>query len=150
MPVFVRLGAHDEMPAAWSWKRRAGRLAGWWNTARRLSMFPVVCRVLADRKGPGLLRPYAAVLKAWVTVPVIVTGGIREPGFADRIVLEGKADWWESGGPCWRMRTGRPKPSALYHEVECPQDLKSVEPFATSLGAGFFREQHQGHPFHLE
>jgi 2,4-dienoyl-CoA reductase-like NADH-dependent reductase (Old Yellow Enzyme family) len=36
--------------------------------------------------------PYAAAIKAEVNIPVIVTGGIREPALADRIVREGKAD----------------------------------------------------------
>ncbi|GEM_PF-3599767 len=40
----------------------------------------------------GDFVPYAAAIKARVAVPVMVTGGIREPALADRIVREGSAD----------------------------------------------------------
>jgi 2,4-dienoyl-CoA reductase-like NADH-dependent reductase (Old Yellow Enzyme family) len=36
--------------------------------------------------------PYAEAIKAAVKVPVMVTGGIKDPAHADSIVREGKAD----------------------------------------------------------
>ena len=36
--------------------------------------------------------PYAQAIKAAVSVPVMVTGGISEPDLADRTVREGWAD----------------------------------------------------------
>ena len=43
-------------------------------------------------KGPGYFVPCAEAIKQRVRVPVIVTGGISDPAFADRIVREGHAD----------------------------------------------------------
>jgi 2,4-dienoyl-CoA reductase-like NADH-dependent reductase (Old Yellow Enzyme family) len=43
-------------------------------------------------KGPGYFVPYAAAIKASVDVPVIVTGGIRDPLFADQVVRQNQAD----------------------------------------------------------
>lgn len=93
MPVFVRLGAHDEMPGGLELEE-ACRTARWLveHGAALIDVSGGLQGARGIGKGPGYFVPYAAVLKAWVTVPVIVTGGIREPGFADRIVLEGKAD----------------------------------------------------------
>jgi 2,4-dienoyl-CoA reductase-like NADH-dependent reductase (Old Yellow Enzyme family) len=41
---------------------------------------------------PGYFVPLAVGIKAVTSVPVLVTGGITEPGFADEIIREGKAD----------------------------------------------------------
>ena len=43
-------------------------------------------------RAPGFFVPYAAAIKAFVSVPVMVTGGISEPALADRIVRHGHAD----------------------------------------------------------
>lgn len=92
-PVFVRLGAHDET---------AGGLeledACW--TAERLAesgaaLIDVSGGLQGSRgigKEPGYFVPYASAIKARVKVPVIVTGGVREPAHADLIVREGHAD----------------------------------------------------------
>ncbi len=92
-PIFMRLGAHDET---------AGGLELWdtCNTAARLSaagidLIDVSGGLQGSRgvgKGPGYFVPYAQAVKARVTVPVMVTGGIQEPAFADRIIRDEKAD----------------------------------------------------------
>jgi NADPH2 dehydrogenase len=40
----------------------------------------------------GFFVPYAAAIRTFVSIPVMVTGGISEPGHADRIVRRGQAD----------------------------------------------------------
>jgi 2,4-dienoyl-CoA reductase-like NADH-dependent reductase (Old Yellow Enzyme family) len=42
--------------------------------------------------GPGYFIQYAATIRARVKVPVIVTGGIKEAAYADRIIRDGHAD----------------------------------------------------------
>ncbi len=92
-PVFVRLGAHDEMPgglelddACWT----AGRLA-----EGGACLIDVSGGLQGSRgvgKGPGYFVPYAQAIKAVVPVPVMVTGGLGEADLADRVVREGRAD----------------------------------------------------------
>ena len=41
---------------------------------------------------PGYFVPYAAAIKSFVAVPVMVAGGIADPAFADQIVRSGQAD----------------------------------------------------------
>jgi 2,4-dienoyl-CoA reductase-like NADH-dependent reductase (Old Yellow Enzyme family) len=41
---------------------------------------------------PGYFVPYAAAIKSFVTIPIMVTGGITDPLVADRIVRDGRAD----------------------------------------------------------
>lgn len=45
-----------------------------------------------EAAGPAYFLPLASAIKQVVSVPVICTGGIREPHLADRIVRDGKAD----------------------------------------------------------
>ncbi|HEY3384707.1 MAG TPA: NADH:flavin oxidoreductase [Vicinamibacterales bacterium] len=92
-PVFVRLGAHDETAgglelddSCWT----AVKLA-----AAGASLIDVSGGLQGSRgmgKGAAYFVPYARAIKAVVTVPVLVTGGISEPALADRAVREGWAD----------------------------------------------------------
>jgi 2,4-dienoyl-CoA reductase-like NADH-dependent reductase (Old Yellow Enzyme family) len=92
-PVFVRLGACDETPGGLE-------LADACHTAVRLvengADLIDVSGGLQGSRGigcePGYFVGYASAIKERVKVPVIVTGGIREPEHADVIVREGKAD----------------------------------------------------------
>lgn len=45
-----------------------------------------------DRSGQGYFRELAEVVKACVAVPVMTTGGIHEPAFANQLVREGLTD----------------------------------------------------------
>jgi NADPH2 dehydrogenase len=93
MPIFIRLGAHDETPGGLE-LAEACEVAGWL-AERGAALIDVSGGLQGSHSNgspPGYFVPYAAAIKARVHVPVIVTGGIKEPGFADRIVREGKAD----------------------------------------------------------
>jgi 2,4-dienoyl-CoA reductase-like NADH-dependent reductase (Old Yellow Enzyme family) len=91
--VFVRLGAHDEMPggleigdACWM----AARLA-----EAGADLIDVSGGLQGSRgagKGPAYFVPYAAAIKETVRIPVMVTGGLGEPDLANRVVREGRAD----------------------------------------------------------
>ena len=92
-PVFVRIGASDETPGGLE-------LADACATAIRLAengaaLVDVSGGLQGSRpagREPGYFVPYAEAIKASLPVPVLVTGGIRDPEFADRVVREGKAD----------------------------------------------------------
>lgn len=92
-PVFVRLGAHDETPGGLELDEScaaAEMLAG-----QGVSLIDVSGGLQGSRgagRGPGYFVPYAAAIKSRLRIPVLVTGGIREPAVADQIVREGKAD----------------------------------------------------------
>lgn len=92
-PVFVRLGAHDETPGGLELEdacEAATRLA-----AGGVDLIDVSGGLQGSRglgQDPGYFVSYAAAIKARVNIPVIVTGGIREPALADRIVRDGHAD----------------------------------------------------------
>ncbi len=93
LPVFVRLGAHDETPGGVELDtscKAAAWLAG--NGAALIDISGGLQGSRGAGKGPGYFVPYAEAIKATVRVPVIVTGGIRDAEMADRIVREGKAD----------------------------------------------------------
>jgi len=92
-PVFVRLGAHDETPGGLELEDalEAARQL----TAGGADLIDISGGLQGSRgagKDPGYFVPYAAAIKARIQAPVIVTGGIREPAHADRIVREGHAD----------------------------------------------------------
>jgi 2,4-dienoyl-CoA reductase-like NADH-dependent reductase (Old Yellow Enzyme family) len=92
-PVFVRLGAHDETPGGLELEdacRTAVRLAD--GGADLIDVSGGLQGSRGANKDPGYFVPYAQAIKARITVPVIVTGGIREPAHADRIVRDGHAD----------------------------------------------------------
>ena len=92
-PIFIRLGAHDETPGGLELDESCA-------VAERLAQLGVdlidVSGGLQGSRGsgkvPGYFVPYAAAIKTRLQIPVLVTGGIREPVVADRIVREGQAD----------------------------------------------------------
>ncbi len=92
-PVFVRLGAHDETPGGLELEDAcvtAARLAD-----AGANLIDVSGGLQGSRgigKEPGYFVPYASAIKASIKIPVIVTGGIREPAHADRVIREGHAD----------------------------------------------------------
>jgi NADPH2 dehydrogenase len=95
-PVFIRLGAHDEVEGGLD-------LGASLRAARRLvhagidlvdvsgglqgSRAPIVVA-----RGPGWFVPYAQAIKELVNVPVLVTGGFTDAAHADRVVREGRTD----------------------------------------------------------
>jgi NADPH2 dehydrogenase len=93
MPIFVRLGAHDETPGGLE-LAEACEVAGWLAKlgAALIDVSGGLQGTRSSGSPPGYFVPYAAAIKASVSVPVIVTGGIKDPEFADRIVRVGKAD----------------------------------------------------------
>lgn len=93
VPVFVRLGAADEMPGGLeiSDSCRAARLL----EGHGADMIDVSGGLQGARgagKTAGYFVEYAAAIRAAVNVPVMVTGGIREASLADCIVRKGDAD----------------------------------------------------------
>ncbi len=93
LPVFVRLGAHDETPGGVDIDL-SSKTAVWLqqNGAALIDVSGGLQGSRGPGKDPGYFVPYAEAIKARVQVPVIVTGGIRDPQMADSIVREGKAD----------------------------------------------------------
>jgi NADPH2 dehydrogenase len=92
-PMFVRLGAHDETPGGLELEdscRAAMRLVE--GGAALIDVSGGLQGSRGAGKDPGYFVPYAAAIKAGIKVPVMVTGGIREPALADRIVRDGRAD----------------------------------------------------------
>lgn len=93
LPVFVRLGAHDETPGGVELDlscKAAQALAE--NGAALIDISGGLQGSRGIGKGPAYFVPYAEAIKARVRVPVMVTGGIKEPELADSIVRDGKAD----------------------------------------------------------
>ncbi len=92
-PIFVRLGAHDETPGGLELEaacRTAVLLAA--NGAALIDVSGGLQGSRGIGKEPGYFVPYAEAIRARVEIPVIVTGGIRDPDDADRIIREGRAD----------------------------------------------------------
>jgi 2,4-dienoyl-CoA reductase-like NADH-dependent reductase (Old Yellow Enzyme family) len=91
--VLMRLGACDEMTGGLTLDE--GCLA-----AERLAEAGVDLLSVSGglqgselkRRVPGYFVPYAAAVKSFVQIPVMVTGGVTDPAFADRIVRRGQAD----------------------------------------------------------
>lgn len=92
-PVFYRLGADDLMPGgltAEDAKFAAPRLV-----EAGVDLLDVSGGLGGSRPEgakPGYFVPLAVAVKSVVQAPVLVTGGIREPAFADQIIRDGKAD----------------------------------------------------------
>lgn len=91
--VFVRLGAHDESPGGLEIDEacQAARLLA----SEGAALVDVSGGLQGSRgvgKGAAYFVPYAQAIKAAVSVPVMVAGGINEPRLADRVVREGWAD----------------------------------------------------------
>lgn len=92
-PVFIRLGAHDETPGGLELEdacKTAVRLVE--NGADLIDVSGGLQGSRGVGKASGYFVPYASAIKARIKVPVIVTGGIREPLDANRIIKEGHAD----------------------------------------------------------
>jgi NADPH2 dehydrogenase len=93
LAVFIRLGACDELTGGLTLDEAchaAARLAG-----AGVDLISVSGGLPGSRpagREPGYFVPYAAAIKSFVTIPVMVTGGISEPALADRIVRSGQAD----------------------------------------------------------
>jgi 2,4-dienoyl-CoA reductase-like NADH-dependent reductase (Old Yellow Enzyme family) len=91
--MFVRLGACDELTGGLALDdacRTAAALEG-----AGADLISVSGGLMGSRpagREAGYFVPYAAAIKTFVAVPVMVTGGISEPGHADRIVRSGQAD----------------------------------------------------------
>ena len=91
--VFIRLGACDEMTGGLTLDEGCA-------TAARLADAGVdLISVSGGLQGseltgrePGYFVPYAAAIKAFVSIPIMVTGGITDPTLADLIVRAGRAD----------------------------------------------------------
>jgi len=91
--VLMRLGACDEMTRGLTLDE--GCLA-----AERLAEAGVdLISVSGGLQGseltqrlPGYFVPYAAAVKSFVVIPIMVTGGVTEAAFADVIVRRGQAD----------------------------------------------------------
>jgi NADPH2 dehydrogenase len=93
IPVFVRLGSHDETPGGLeidAAARAADKLvqAG----AALIDVSGGLCGSRPAGRTAGYFVAYAEAIKARVGVPIVVTGGITEAEHADRIVREGRAD----------------------------------------------------------
>lgn len=91
--IFIRLGACDEMTGGLTLDEGCA-------TAARLAEAGVdLISVSGGLQGseltgraPGYFVPYAAAIKSFVTIPIMVTGGIADPALADRIIRNGRAD----------------------------------------------------------
>jgi NADPH2 dehydrogenase len=93
LPVFVRLGVHDETPGGLELneaQETAIALVG--NGVALIDVSGGLQGARGIGKEPGYFVQYAATIRSRVKVPVIVTGGIKEPTYADRIIREGHAD----------------------------------------------------------
>jgi len=92
-PVFVRLGAHDETAGGLELADTCE--AARWLADAGAALIDVSGGLQGSRgvgKGAAYFVPYAQAIKAAVSVPVLVTGGISEPDLADRVVREQWAD----------------------------------------------------------
>jgi 2,4-dienoyl-CoA reductase-like NADH-dependent reductase (Old Yellow Enzyme family) len=89
----VRLGASDEMTGGLT-PDEACRTAAALEQAG-VDLISVSGGLMGSRpagREPGYFVPYAAAIKSFVGIPVMVTGGISEPGLADHVVRSGQAD----------------------------------------------------------
>jgi NADPH2 dehydrogenase len=92
-PVFVRLGMHDERPGGLTLSPAC------WTAAQLASAGAALIDVSGGLvgsddpgRGPGYFVGYAEALKAVVTIPVLVAGGIADARMADLIVRSRRAD----------------------------------------------------------
>jgi 2,4-dienoyl-CoA reductase-like NADH-dependent reductase (Old Yellow Enzyme family) len=93
LPVFVRLGAHDETPGGVELDTSC-KVAAWLaeSGADLIDVSGGLQGSRGEGKGPGYFVAYGEAIKARVGVPVMVTGGIKDPELADSIVRKGQAD----------------------------------------------------------
>jgi 2,4-dienoyl-CoA reductase-like NADH-dependent reductase (Old Yellow Enzyme family) len=91
--MFVRLGASDEMTGGLTLDDGCRAAAALEQAG--VDLISVSGGLMGSRpagREPGYFVPYAAAIKAFVGIPVMVTGGIGEPGLADQVVRSGQAD----------------------------------------------------------
>ncbi len=91
--VLMRLGACDEMTGGLTLDE--GCLAAERVVAAGVDLISVSGGLQGSElthRPPGYFVPYAAAVKSFVTVPVMVAGGVTDPVFADWIVQRGQAD----------------------------------------------------------
>lgn len=91
--ISVRLGACDEMTGGLTLDEACQTAAGL--AGAGVDLISVSGGLFGSRpagRAPGFFVPYAAAIKSYVSAAVMVTGGISEPAFADRIVRDGQAD----------------------------------------------------------
>ncbi len=91
--IFIRLGACDEMTGGLNLDEGCAAAAAL--AAAGVDLISVSGGLQgSELKGrePGYFVPYAAAIKAFVSVPVMVAGGITEAAFADQVVRSGRAD----------------------------------------------------------
>ncbi len=98
MPILCRLSADDAVPGSLGLDE-ACRVAAWL-AAEGADVIDVTAGIGESFEvsappmsvAPGSLVPYAAAIKAAVPVPVIAVGRLHDPDFAERLLVEGKAD----------------------------------------------------------
>jgi 2,4-dienoyl-CoA reductase-like NADH-dependent reductase (Old Yellow Enzyme family) len=94
LAVFVRLGACDDMPGGLTLDEACAVAPAL--VAAGAQMVDVSGGLQGSRppgrEGQGYFQEWAAAIRAVVEVPVMTTGGIHEPAFADRLVRHGIAD----------------------------------------------------------
>jgi 2,4-dienoyl-CoA reductase-like NADH-dependent reductase (Old Yellow Enzyme family) len=93
VPLFIRLGAHDETPGGLELGDSC-RTAEWLAEGD-VDLIDVSAGLQGSGgagKAPGYFVAYAEAIKSRVGVPVLVAGGIRDPFFADRLIRENRAD----------------------------------------------------------
>jgi len=93
IPVFVRLGAHDETPGGL--KLEAAVRAAEALVEGGVTLVDVsggLCGSQPAGKTGAYFAPYARAIKDRVRVPVLVTGGVTDPEQADAVVRDGFAD----------------------------------------------------------
>jgi 2,4-dienoyl-CoA reductase-like NADH-dependent reductase (Old Yellow Enzyme family) len=91
--VFIRLGATDETPGGL--EIEAACATADVLVRGGIDLVDVSGGLQGSRgagQGAGYFVPYAEAIKKRVPVPVVVTGGISDPVFADRLLREDRAD----------------------------------------------------------
>ncbi len=93
-PVFVRLGASDDLPGGTTLDEGCRVAAALVEAGADLidASGGLQGARPASATGQGYFVQYSEALKKVVGVPVLVTGGVTEPAFADRLIREGRAD----------------------------------------------------------
>ncbi|HHY75875.1 MAG TPA: NADH:flavin oxidoreductase [Firmicutes bacterium] len=92
-PVFVRLGSVDGMEGGFT-PEEAAQVARMLEEAG-VALVDVSGGFMGSRPAgapPGYFVPAAATIKKAVNVPVMVTGGITEAAFAEKVLQDGHAD----------------------------------------------------------